>query len=137
VLLNSAGDGIFGIDIQERSPSLTARRPGSRLGGGGIDWQPVSTILQQIRINRSAPPQDDLFTGRPSSTHRADRRDDEFKSRDGKTSRSSTQQPQVREGTTCWVRWSCFANVTDRRESESLRTRQSRQAPCGQMWLSA
>jgi PAS domain S-box-containing protein len=130
LLLNSAGDGIFGIDIQgavtfvnNAAARLTGWAPGELIG------KPVSTILHQIRINRSAPSQDDLFTGAAFIDGTVQIGDtDEFKSRDGKTFPVEYTSTPVHEGENLLGSVVVFRDITDRRESEFLRTRQARQA---------
>jgi PAS domain S-box-containing protein len=130
LLLNSAGDGIFGIDIQGAITFINSAA--ARLTGwpaGELIGKPVSTILQQIRINRSAPPQDDLFTGAAFIDGTVQIGEtDEFKGRDGKPFPIEYTSTQVREGDNLIGSVVVFRDVTDRRESEFLRTRQSRQA---------
>jgi PAS domain S-box-containing protein len=130
LLLNSAGDGIFGIDIQGAVTFVNSAA--ARLTGwpaAELIGKPVSTILQQIRINRSLLPQDDLFTGAAFIDGTVQIGEtDEFKGRDGKSFPVEYTSTQVREGDNLLGSVVVFRDVTDRRESESLRTRQSRQA---------
>ena len=130
LLLNSAGDGIFGIDIQ--GAITFVNNAAARLTGwtiGELIGKPVSSILQQIRINRAVPSQDDLFTGAAFIDGTVlIGETDEFKSRDGKTFPVEYTSTQVREGDNLLGSVVVFRDVTDRRESEFLRTKQARQA---------
>jgi len=130
LLLNSAGDGIFGIDIQGAISFINSAA--ARLTGwpaGELIGKPVSTILHQIRINRSAPSPDDLFTGAAFIDGTVQIGDaDEFKARDGRTFPVEYTSTQVHEGENLLGSVIVFRDVTDRRESEYLRNRQARQA---------
>ncbi len=129
LLLNAAGDGILGIDVQgtvtfaNNAAMRLTRWPGNELIG-----QPVATLLHQLRINRSGP-QDDLFTGAAFIDGSVSIGEgDEFKSRDGTTFPVEYTSTPVHEGTNLIGSVIVFRDVTDRREAEGLRNRQARQA---------
>jgi PAS domain S-box-containing protein len=130
LLLNSAGDGIFGIDLQ--GAITFVNNAAARLTGwpaGELIGKQVSTLLHQIRINHSVPSPDDLFTGAAfidGTVHIGDT--DEFKARDGRTFPVEYTSTQVHEGENLLGSVVVFRDVTDRRESEFLRNRQARQA---------
>lgn len=129
LLLNAAGDGILGIDVQGAitfANTAAARLtgwPGAELVG-----KPVATLLHQLRINRAGP-QDDLFTGAAFIDGSVGIGEtDEFKARDGSTFPVEYTSTPVHEGTNLIGSVVVFRDVTDRREAEGLRNRQARQA---------
>ena len=130
LLLNAAGDGIFGLDIQ--GAITFVNNAAARLTGwpaGNLIGKPVSTILQQIKIHRTTATQDDLFTGAAFIDGTVQIGDtDEFKARDGTTFPVEYTSTPVLEGSHLIGSVVVFRDVTDRRESEALRTRQARQA---------
>jgi len=130
LLLNAAGDGIFGLDIQ--GAITFVNNAAARLTGwpaGELIGKPVSTILQQIRIHRTTATQDDLFTGAAFIDGTVQIGDtDEFKARDGTAFPVEYTSTPVVEGSNLIGSVVVFRDVTDRRESEALRTKQARQA---------
>jgi two-component system, cell cycle sensor histidine kinase and response regulator CckA len=130
LLLNAAGDGIFGLDIQGAITFINTA--GARLTGwaaADLAGKPVSTILHQLGIHRSPGTQDDLFTGAAFIDGTVLIGDtDEFKAKDGTTFPVEYTSTPVHEGNNLIGSVVVFRDVTDRRESESLRARQSRQS---------
>ncbi len=129
LLLNAAGDGILGIDVQGAITFVNSA--GARLTGWTVAeliGRPVALILHQLRVNRSAA-QDDLFTGAAFIGGTVGIGDvDEFKARDGAVFPVEYTSTPVHEGTTLIGSVVVFRDVTDRREADGLRNRQARQA---------
>ena len=86
LFLNAAGDGIFGLDLQGAITfvnSAAARL--TRWEGPELIGKPVSCLLHQLRVQRSAAAQDELFTGAAFIDGTVQIGDiDEFRTRDGK-----------------------------------------------------
>lgn len=129
LLLNAAGDGILGIDVQGAVTFANAAAarltgwPGTELIG-----RPVATLLHQLRVNRTGP-QDDLFTGAAFIDGSVGIGEtDEFKARDGSVFPVEYTSTPVHEGTNLIGSVVVFRDVTDRCEVEGLRNRQARQA---------
>ena len=129
LFLNAAGDGIFGLDIQgaisfvnPTAAQLTAWKPEELVG------KPVSSILYQLRVNQVSGPQDDLFTGAAFIDGTVQIGDtDEFRRKDGTPFPVEYTSTPIREGTTLTGSVVVFRDVSDRRQSEVLRNRQTRQ----------
>jgi len=130
LLLNAAGDGILGIDVQGAITFVNSA--GARLTGwlgAELIGKPVSTILHQLRLQRSTATQDDLFTGAAFIDGTVSIGDwDEFKSRDGTPFPVEYASTPVHEGTNLIGSVVVFRDITDRCETDALRTRQARQA---------
>ena len=130
LLLNAAGDGIVGIDVQ--GAITFVNNAAARLTGWpvtGLIGKPVSTILHQLRLQRTAAVQDELFTGAAFIDGTVSIGDaDEFKARDGEPFPVEYTSTPVHEGTNLIGSVVVFRDVTDRVESDALRTRQSRQS---------
>jgi PAS domain S-box-containing protein len=130
LFLNAAGDGILGIDLQGAITFVNSAA--ARLTGwqaGELIGKPVSTILHQLRVHRSAAGQDELFTGAAFIDGTVQIGDfDEFKSRDGKTFPVEYSSTQVHEGSNLIGAVVVFRDITHRLESEDLRSRQARQS---------
>ena len=130
LLLNAAGDGILGIDIQGAITFVNSA--GARLTGwpaAELIGKPVSTVLHQLRLQRSAATQDDLFTGAAFIDGTVSIGDaDEFKVRDGTAFPVEYTSTPVHEGTNLIGSVVVFRDITDRHESDLLRTCQARQA---------
>jgi PAS domain S-box-containing protein len=130
LLLNAAGDGICGVDL---NGAITfVNHAAARLTG----WQaaeligrPVSAILHQLRVHRSPGTQDELFTGAAFIDGTVQIGDcDEFKARDGKTFPVEYTSTPVHEANNLIGSVVVFRDITDRRESEVLRAKQARQS---------
>lgn len=130
LLLNAAGDGILGIDVQGAITFVNSA--GARLTGwlpAELIGKPISTILHQLRLQRSAVAQDDLFTGAAFIDGTVAIGDaDEFKARDGTSFPVDYTSTPVHEGTNLIGSVVVFRDVTDRCETDALRTRQARQS---------
>ncbi len=130
LLLNAAGDGILGIDVQGAITFVNTAA--ARLTGwpsAELIGKPVSTILHQLRVPRKGAKQDDLFTGAAFIDGTVQIGDnDEFKVKDGSRFPVEYTSTPVHEGTNLIGSVLVFRDVTDRRESDALRTRQARQA---------
>ena len=130
LFLDAAGDGILGIDLQGAITFVNSAA--ARLTGwpvGELIGKPVSTILHQLRVHRSAAGQDELFTGAAFIDGNVQIGDvDEFKSRDGKRFPVEYSSTQVHENNTLIGAVVVFRDITHRLESEDLRNRQARQA---------
>ncbi len=130
LLLNAAGDGILGIDVQGAITFVNSA--GARLTGwlpAELIGKPISTILHQLRLQRSAVAQDDLFTGAAFIDGTVLIGDaDEFKARDGTSFPVDYTSTPVHEGTNLIGSVVVFRDVTDRCETDALRTRQARQS---------
>jgi PAS domain S-box-containing protein len=128
LFLNAAGDGIFGLDLQGAVTFVNAAA--ARLTGwAGPDLigKPVSTLLHQLRVQRSG--QDDLFTGAAFIDGTVQiGESDEFKTREGKIFPVEYSSTPVHENNSLIGSVVVFKDITHRRESEALRTRQARQA---------
>ncbi|HYV30357.1 MAG TPA: PAS domain-containing protein, partial [Candidatus Binatia bacterium] len=85
LLLNAAGDGIFGVDLQGAITFVNTAAAGlTGWPAGGLIGKPVSTILHQLRVHRSPAAQDELFTGAAFIDGTVQIGDlDEFKAKDG------------------------------------------------------
>jgi PAS domain S-box-containing protein len=130
LLLNAAGDGIFGIDLQ--GAITFVNQAAARLTGwpaGELAGRPVTTVLHQLRVDRSRAAQDDLFTGAAFVDGTVQIGDaDEFKARDGTVFPVEYTSTPVHENNNALGSVVVFRNITDRRQSEALRSRQARQA---------
>lgn len=130
LLLNAAGDGIFGLDLE--GAITFVNNAGGRLTGwpaGELVGKPVSTILHQLRVSRSADTGDDLFTGAAFIDGTVQIGDaDEFKAKDGTSFPVEYTSTPVHEGTNLLGSVVVFRDITDRCESENLRMRQARQS---------
>lgn len=130
LLLNAAGDGIVGIDVQ--GAITFVNNAAARLTGWPVPeliGKPVSTILHQLRLQRTAAAQDELFTGAAFIDGTVSIGDsDEFKARDGEPFPVEYTSTPVHEGTNLIGSVVVFRDVTDRIETDALRTRQARQA---------
>jgi len=130
LLLNAAGDGICGIDVQ--GAITFVNNAAARLTGwpaAELIGKPVSSILHQIRVHRSVAAQDEMFFGAAFIDGTVQIGDtDEFKARDGTPFPVEYTSTPVHEGSNLLGSVIVFRDVTDRRESESLRARQARQA---------
>ncbi|HXJ55244.1 MAG TPA: PAS domain S-box protein [Verrucomicrobiae bacterium] len=129
LFLNAAGDGIFGLDLQGAITfvnSAAARL--TRWEAPELIGQPVSCLLHQLRVQRSAAAQDELFTGAAFIDGTVQIGDtDEFKTRDSKPFPVEYTSTPVHEGSSLIGSVVVFRDITDRRESEELRSRQARQ----------
>jgi PAS domain S-box-containing protein len=130
LLLNAAGDGILGIDVQGAITFVNSAA--ARLTGwpaAELIGKPVSSILHQLRLQRTAAPQDDLFTGAAFIDGTVSIGDaDEFKARDGTAFPVEYTSTPVHEGTILIGSVVVFRDITDRCETDALRTRQARQS---------
>src|SRR5262249_11008129 len=100
LFLNAAGDGIFGLDLQGAITFVNTAA--ARLTGWSapdLIGKPVSTLLHQLRVQRSAAAQDELFTGAAFIDGTVQIGDtDEFKTRDGKLFPVEYMSTPVHEG---------------------------------------
>jgi len=130
LLLNAAGDGIFGVDLQgaitfvnAAAAGLTKWQPAELIG------KPVSTILHQLRVHSAPAAQDEVFTGAAFIDGTVQIGDlDEFKAKDGTAFPVEYTSTPVHEASNLIGSVVVFRDITDRRDSENLRTRQARQA---------
>jgi len=129
LLLNAAGDGICGLDIE--GAITFVNHAGAKLTGWAqaeLVGKPVNTILHQLRLNRSPGAQDDLFTGAAFIDGTVQIGDvDEFKAKDGTAFPVEYTSTPVHEGNNLIGSVVVFRDITDRRESDALRSRQARQ----------
>ena len=129
LLLSAAGDGIFGLDVQG---AITFANPAAaQLTGWKVAeliGQPVSVLLYQLRVNQIGGCQDELFTGAAFIDGVVQIGDtDEFKRKDGNPFPVEYTSTPMREDSTLTGSVVVFRDVSDRRQGEILRTRQSRQ----------
>ncbi len=129
MFLNAAGEGIFGLDLQG---GITFINPAAgRMAG----WEPdeligkhISAILHQIRIlNSTASKETSLLaaTCQDGTVLMGDV--DQFKRKDGVIFPVEYTSTPIREGSNLIGAVFIFRDITDRKQSESLRSRQTRQ----------
>ena len=130
LFLNAAGDGIFGLDLQGAITFVNTAA--ARLTGWPVPdliGKPVSTLLHQLRVQRSAATQDELFTGAAFIDGTVQiGESDEFKTKEGVPFPVDYTSTPVHEGSSLIGSVVVFRDITHRRESENLRSRQARQA---------
>ena len=130
LLLNAAGDGIFGLDLQG---SITFVNPAAaRMTGweaGELVGKPASSICHQLRATRSAGGQNGQFlmpTFHDSSILIGD--SDQFRRKDGSTFPVEYTSTVIRETHNSMGAVILFRDITDRKHREVIRSRQGRQA---------
>ncbi len=129
MFLNAAGEGIFGLDLQG---GITFINPAAaRMTGWEpeeLAAKPVSMILHQLRISRSSPSKDTSFlaaTCQDGTVLMGDA--DQFKKKDGSIFPVEYTSTPIREGNNLVGAVFIFRDITDRKQTESLRSRQTRQ----------
>ncbi|MFM1770366.1 MAG: hypothetical protein RJA22_2895 [Verrucomicrobiota bacterium] len=129
LLLNAAGEGIFGLDpqgaitfVNPAAARLTGWEPGELIG------RPASTLVHTLRVLHGAGSRDDLFTGAAFIDGTVNTGDsDEFRRRDGTAFPVEyTSTPLLENGSPAGS-VVVFRDVTDRRQGEVFRARQARQ----------
>jgi PAS domain S-box-containing protein len=129
LLLNAAGDGIFGLDVQG-AISFANPAAGQLTGWKAEELvgKPVSAILHQLRVRDVSEPRDDLFTGAAFIDGTVQVGDtDEFRRRDGTSFPVEYTSTPIREGGTLSGSVVIFRDVTDRHQGEIMRAKQARQ----------
>jgi len=129
MFLNAAGEGIFGLDLQggitfinPAAARMTGWEPEELVG------KPVSAILYQLRISKSSPSKDTSFlaaTCQDGTVLMGDA--DQFKKKDGSIFPVEYTSTPIREGNNLIGAVFIFRDITDQKQSESLRSRQTRQ----------
>ena len=129
MFLNAAGEGIFGLDLQgaitfinPAAGRMTGWEPSELIG------KPASTILRQLRIAKPAPSQEPHFlaaTYQDGTILVGDA--DQFKRKDGAIFPVEYTSTAIREGNNVVGAVFIFRDITDRKQTESLRSRQTRQ----------
>jgi len=129
MFLNSAGEGIFGLDLHG---AITFVNPAAaRMTGwdsGELIGKPASTILHQLRIAKPAPGQEAHFlasTYQDGTVLVGDA--DQFKRKDGTIFPVEYTSAAIREGNNITGAVFIFRDVTDRKQTENVRSRQTRQ----------
>jgi PAS domain S-box-containing protein len=134
LLLNSAGDGIVGLDLQgsiiylnATAAHLTAWDPAELIG------KPASTIIYQLRsggapkMSRSAPDDNFLAAALQDGTVQVGETD-MFREKDGACFAVEYTSAPIREGNNSLGTVLVFRDITDRRQSETMRYQQARKA---------
>ena len=127
-LLDAAGDGIVSLDVQGNicftnpaAAQLTGWEPEELLG------QPASAILHQLRVDKLPNVQDDLFTAAAFVDGTVLIGDtDDFRRKDGTHFPVEYVSTPLRETNQHIGAVIIFRDITDRRQSETLRAKQAR-----------
>ena len=129
MFLNAAGEGIFGLDLQG---AITFINPAAaRMTGweaGELLGKPVSAILHQLRVSKSSNANDNSFlaaTCQDGSILMGDA--DQFRKKDGLVFPVEYTSTPIREGNNLIGAVFLFRDITDRKQTEVLRSRQTRQ----------
>ncbi len=129
MFLNAAGEGIFGLDLQG---GITFINPAAaRMTGWEpeeLAAKPVSVILHQLRTSGSSPSKDSSFlaaTCQDGTVLMGDA--DQFKKKDGSIFPVEYTSTPIREGNNLIGAVFIFRDITDQKQTESLRSRQTRQ----------
>lgn len=130
LLLSAAGDGIFGLDLQG---SISFVNPAAaRLTGwdaAELAGKPASTILHQLKMQRVPTSHNEQFlaaTFQDGSIQIGET--DLFRRKDGVTFPVEYTSTSIREGNNLLGAVVVFRDITDRRRTEGMRVRQTRQA---------
>src|ERR1051326_6980207 len=129
LFLNAAGEGIFGLDLQgiitfinPAAARMTRCEPGDLIG------KPASAILHQLRqVKRPAQQEPDFLETIYQDGKVLIGEADQFKRKDGAIFPVEYTSTSIREGNNLVGAVFIFRDVTDRKQSESLRSRQTRQ----------
>jgi PAS domain S-box-containing protein len=129
LLLNAAGDGIFGIDylgnvtfINPAAARITGWEPNDLIG------KSVSVLLHQLRIQQLPGAPEDLFSAAAFKDGTVLIGDaDIFKRKNGSTFPVECTSNTIREGNKLVGSVVIFRDITDRKQSETMRGRQARQ----------
>jgi len=129
MFLNAAGEGIFGLDLQG---AITFINPAAgRMTGwepSELSGKPASTILRQLRMAKPTASQEPHFlaaTYQDGTILIGDA--DQFKRKDGTIFPVEYTSTAIREGNNVVGAVFIFRDITDRKQTESLRSRQTRQ----------
>jgi two-component system cell cycle sensor histidine kinase/response regulator CckA len=130
LLLTAAGEGIFGLDLQG---SITFVNPAAaRLTGwdaGELIGKPASTILQQVRSHKNVNAQTDAFLAAAFQDGLIEVGDvDLFRRKDNATFPVEYTSTPIREGSNLLGTVVIFRDITDRKRTEGMRVRQTRQS---------
>lgn len=129
LLLNAAGEGIFGLDlpgnitfVNPAAARLTGWAPQELIG------KPVSTILDQLKVDKLPGLQDDHFTAAAfKDSNVVIGEMDHFRRKEGGSFPVEYTSTAIQEADRLVGTVVVFRDITDRKQAEMLRTRQGRQ----------
>lgn len=130
LLLNAAGDGIFGVDIQGKISFVNPAA--GRLSGWNpaeLIGKPASALIYQLRMTTLPGGQDDHFMSAAYQDGIVLIGDtDLFRRKDGSSYPVEYTSQPLLEGNRLVGTVVVFRDMTDRKQTESLRARQARQS---------